>query len=249
MDKEHTMRKAILLTAFNRPDYLATVLDAWADVRGLEDWDFIISLDDAGSDNPAVTGTHSVASYFKRKVDVRILSQFPKLGVLKHPRVVIGQLFDEGYEFVLRTEDDLVPSDGILEYFDWVARTFSGVSDVKTVHAYSAAEQGRESVVRATPGFNPWVFGTWAKTWQDLADNWDEDYSTHNGVPGQQAGFDWNFDTRVYPKNNWFGIYPEVSRVKNIGEYGVHGTPENLPPSPTFKSKNEIRGGHFDLQL
>lgn len=243
------MRKAILLTAYDRPEYLADVLDAWTKVRGIEDWDFIISLDDAGSDNPQIAATRQVSTYFNRIVAVRILSQDPKLGVLKHPRVVIGQLFDEGYDFVLRTEDDLVPSDGILEYFDWASRTFQDTPDVKTVHAYSAAERGRETVARVARNFNPWVFGTWRASWSDLSANWDEDYSTFNDSPGRESGFDWNFDTRVYPKNGWFGVYPEVSRVKNIGAYGVHGTPDNLPKSPTFKAKNTILGGSFDLQL
>lgn len=258
------MKKAILLTAYNRPDYLAEVLDSWTEVRGIRDWQFIISHDDSGSQSEEVGRSLEVARYFQLQSDVRLMNsirpdnpgpsmvqmweQPEKLGVLRHPLVALNKAFEE-YDFVVRVEDDLVVSDGILEYFEYAAETFQHTDDVKTVHAYSKRDIGRESVYRAVKGFNSWGFGAWRRSWPDLRDNWDADYSTYNGHPGVQSGFDWHFDTRVYPARNWYGLYPEVSRVKNIGAFGVHGTPENLPKSPTFVNKNEIRGAHFDLQL
>lgn len=242
------MRKAILLTAHNRPDYLADVLDSWSTVRGLRDWDFVISIDEVNTEE--CREVILLAQFFQNKKhsNVHILRQSPKLGVLKHPYVVLDSLFDT-YDFILRTEDDLIVSDGILEYFEYAAETFEHMPDVKSVHGYNGSPEGKEQVIFAAQGFNPWSFGTWRTSWSDLRDNWDLDYSTYNGTPGNQAGFDWNFNTRVYPQNEWFGVYPEVSRVKNIGLHGVHGTPENLPESPTFTEHNEPRGGHFELQL
>ena len=241
------MKKAIVLTAFNRPDYLAEVLDSWLAVRGLEDWDFYISIDEYDPQSEV----SSLATYFQRRAltEVYIIGQSPKLGVLKHPYVVMDALFADKYDFVVRTEDDLVVSDGILDYFDYAIGAFQDAHDVKTVHAYTSRETGSEHGLYATQNFNPWIFGTWAKDWPDLRDNWDLDYSTYNGVPGHQAGFDWNYNTRVYPSNEWYGIYPEVSRVKNIGEWGVHGTPADLPASPTFVESNATHGGHFEFQL
>lgn len=242
------MRKAILLTAHNRPSYLADVLDSWTTVRGLVNWDFIISIDEDDSEDGK--DVIQLADYFQRKrpTEVKIVRHSPKLGVLKHPYVMFDSLFAE-YDFILRTEDDLVVSDGILEYFEYASETFEHVPDVKTVHGYNGSPEGEEQVIFAAQGFNPWTFGTWKRAWPELKAEWDLDYSTYNGVPGNQSGFDWNFNTRVYPKQEWFGIYPEVSRIKNIGLHGVHGTPENLPESPTFTPHNDIREGHFELQL
>jgi hypothetical protein len=243
------MRKAIVLTAYNRPDYLADVLDSWEAARGIDSWDFYISIDE--TDTEEFREVALLANFFQQKkhANTFIIRHKPKLGVLKHPYVVMDSLFSEGYDFVLRAEDDLVVSDGILEYFDYVARSYKDAVDVKTVHGFSETATGLEQVIIARHGFNPWVFGTWKRAWPELKENWDLDYSTYNGTPGNQSGFDWNFNTRVYPRNNWLGIHPSVSRVQNIGAHGVHGTPENLPKSPTFIPNNEIREGHFELQL
>lgn len=247
------MKKAIVLTAYNRPDYLAEVLDSWLQARGLYEWDFYISLDDP-EDNELKADVLNVIDYFKNQYKAEsfggsftLVRHSPKLGVLKHPYVIMGTLFQEGYEFVLRAEDDLVVSDGILEYFDWGARTFKDIPDVATIHGFSLADSSDEKLVEPKEAFNSWVFGTWNTQWEFLKANWDIDYSTNDGVSGRRSGFDWNFDLRVYPKHGLRGIYPEVSRVLNIGAYGVHGSPEDLPATPSFRSRNqEIE--YFDIQ-
>ena len=63
---------------------------------------------------------------------------------------------------------------------------------------------------------------------------WDRDYSTYNGSPGFETGWDWNLDTRVFPAHGLVAVAPRVSRVRNIGEVGERGTPEDLVPAPSF---------------
>lgn len=240
------MRKAIVLTAYNRPHYLRRVLDSWESVRGQDDWDFYISIDKS----PEVQTIIDLARRFQKRTraTVYISALSENLGVLKHPYIVMDRLF-QMYDFVLRTEDDLEVSDDILEYFNWTSGAFQGMADVKSIHAFSPDDAARPSVVRVKNEFNPWVFGTWKDDWADLKANWDLDYSTYNGTPGVESGFDWHFTSRVYPANSWYGVFPEKSRVLNIGAYGVHGTPENLPTSPTYEKRPASIGGRFDLQL
>jgi glycosyltransferase involved in cell wall biosynthesis len=242
------MRKAIVLTAYNRPEYLEQVLESWLKVRELNEWEFYISLDDSPVPE-TLNAMLAEIEWFAQEAPVSVyrFRNSPPLGVLKHPYVIMDYLFSEGFDFVLRAEDDLVVSDGILEYFSGMASMFEPQKDVLTVHGYSSKDSDNEYASRLRVGFNPWIFGTWRDRWPILKSNWDLDYSTNDGVHMSRAGFDHNFNLRVYPDNGYFGVFPEVSRVLNIGAYGVHGTPDLLPESPSFRHVNSELGGKFEF--
>ena len=165
-----------------------------------------------------------------------------RYGVLEHPWVALENLFqNEGYDFVVRAEDDLIVSDDILEYFDWAAEKYQNDADVATVHGMSF-EQHSEDVAKVSRinGFNPWIWGTWRDRWTEyISPSWDHDYSTFNVFPQNQSGWDWNLNTRVFPALGFVGIYPAMSRVDNIGVYGTHGTQENFHPATTFRKTQE----------
>lgn len=225
------MKKAIMLTVFDRTEYLSEVLKSWSDVRATEGWEFFISIDGGVDPTPVL----EIINEYIEDIPINVWEQEINYGVLMHPYVVLNELFTEmEYDFVLRTEDDLVVSADILEYFNWASEEFQNDSNVSTVHAFSDREQGIPSHVSKKQSFNPWVFGTWSDRWNFLKDNWDYDYSTNSGQELVQSGFDWNFNLRVYPEHGLYGVFPEASRVLNIGAWGVHGTPENLTKSPTF---------------
>ena len=159
-----------------------------------------------------------------------------RLGVLENPYAHLDALYAAGHGFVVRTEDDLLVADDVLELFAQVASTYADERAVATAHAFSADPVGAgadELVLGAQ--FCPWVWGTWRDRWLDLVGpTWDRDYSTYNGSPGFETGWDWNLDTRVFPAHGLVAVAPRVSRVRNIGEVGEHGTPEDLVPAPSF---------------
>lgn len=230
------MNKAIVLTAFSRFAYLDDVFDSWSKVRGLDTWDFYVSIDYSPVQQQVEEYIETLADEHNMKI--HSILQKKNLGVLKHPVVIMDRLFRD-YDFVLRTEDDLVVSDGILEYYDHLSEEFAFDERVQTIHGFSVDDRtDNQNTVSLLYQFNPWVWGTWKHKWINLSSNWDYDYSTYEDRPGNKSGFDWNFNLRVYPKNNWFGVFPDVSRVKNIGAWGVHGTPENLPISKSFIPNN-----------
>ena len=234
-------RPALLLTAFDRPHYLAPVLDAWTGVRGLHDWHLRVAVEPG----PVADDVVALVEGFVRRTghaDAEVVVNERRLGVLENPYVHLDALFGAGHPFVVRTEDDLLVSDDVLELFDHVASTYAGDTRLATTHAFSREPAGgaADALVRGT-AFCPWVFGTWRDRWTDLlGPTWDRDYSTWNGSPGFETGWDWNLNTRVLPAHGLEVLSPVVSRVQNIGAVGEHGTPEDLETAASFEAHQPV---------
>lgn len=221
------MKKALLLTAYDRVEYLEQTLQSWQQVRDFENWALHVMLE------PSPVQEQMIDILYKYAHDKTFISINPrKYGVLHAPWVGFERLF-RTYDFVVRIEDDLIVSTDILEYFDFCSE-LTLPDNVVTVHGYTPKSLSEYSV-HPEQRFDPWVWGTWRKPWQEIiGPSWDHDYSTYNIMPGYQSGWDWNLNTRIFPKLDLFGLYPGQSRVQNIGMYGVHGTPDNFTQSPSF---------------
>lgn len=230
------MKQAVLFTAMDRVPYLQETLMYWRQVRGLDRFDFLFSID-PGHFTQQVED--EVRIFIRdtgiKKARIRINPE--RFGVLHHPWVGFQSLFSEGYDFVFRTEDDVIVSRDILEYVEWGSETYAEFSDdVATINAYSE-DDGPEDQVVCSAQFKPLGWGTWKGRWDSLiGPTWDHDYSTFNGSPGNQAGWDWNLDTRVLPANNLHSIRPLSTRTDHIGVWGVHARPENYYRAPGFKA-------------
>ena len=242
------MKRAIFLTAYNRLNYLQETLDSWSRVRGLKDWHFVASIEPSSFQDQVV----EEFTEFARKVgldSIEIRINPERYGVLSHPWQGFQDLLDRrNFDFAVRAEDDLVVSDDILEYFTWASETYRNDPRVATVNAFSLVDSTDTHAVVHDDGFSAWLWGTWADRWNTyLVSTWDHDYSTFNGSPGNQSGWDWNLDTRVFPTFDVHSVRPEVSRVDNIGVYGVHGTEENFIQAASF-SRHHEPGIFFERQ-
>lgn len=209
-------------------------------MRGLHDWHLRVAVEPSGTRDAVV----ALVDAFVRRTghpDTQVVLNPERLGVLENPYVHLDALFTAGHGFVVRTEDDLVVSDDVLELFAHVATTYADDPAVATAHGFSPDATGPDEdgpgpeVLVRMNDFCPWVWGTWRDRWRDLiGPTWDRDYSTYNGSPGFETGWDWNLDTRVLPAHGLHAVAPAVSRVRNIGEIGEHGTPDDLVGAPTF---------------
>jgi hypothetical protein len=220
------------LTAFNRPQYLKEALSSWQKVRDLEDWDIYVQIE---PNDFAEEQANMVRVAFQDHPSVEVLINPQVYGVLHNPWVGFERLFmAKNYDFVVRTEDDLVVSADILEYFGWAAEEFQNNSQVATVNGFTYRD-GPSDEVALVPLFSPLVWGTWQDRWEGfLGPTWDHDYSTFNGEPGNQSGWDWNINTRLFPQHQLLACFPLASRVHNIGIHGVHSLPENYSTSESF---------------
>src|SRR5690606_27286940 len=113
---------------------------------------------------------------------------------------------------------------------------FKDQEDVAAVLSWAAAHRGGPAEAFKAGGFNPLNWGTWKDRWEFyIRDTWDHDYSTNNGRPGYQAGWDWNLNTRVLPSREKVCVWPGTSRVQNIGQHGTHADPNDYPVSTSFQ--------------
>ncbi|WNN94985.1 glycosyltransferase [Microbacterium phage Magritte] len=224
---------ALFFTAYDRVDYLRQTLQSWESVRGIQDWHVVFRIEPSPHQQ-------DVEVLFRLFAETMMLPSYEiivnetKLGVLEHPYVGFQELFQR-FDFVVRAEDDLLVSDDILEYFSWAAETYENDDTIATINGFSKLA-GTDYGIFRQQRFNPWIWGTWKRVWDRLLEpTWDHDYSSFNGVPGVESGWDWNIDTRLLTRFGYSAIYPENSRVQNIGLWGVHGTPENLLVASSFK--------------
>jgi len=236
------MTKAIFLTAYDRPELLARTMRSWELVRGVLGVPFLVMIEPGpkAEECAAIVEASFVRmGHLASHVEVNPT----RYGVLHHPWVGFEKMF-KNFDFVIRAEDDLCVSDDVLEYFDWAEAAFRDDSEVATVHAYTDGPGSDPEVVQVLSEFNPWIWGTWKNVWHDvLGPTWDHDYSTFNGTPGNQSGWDWNLNTRIFPQLGLSGVFPEMSRVDNIGVYGIHGTAENFRTAESFRPLH-ARGGY-----
>lgn len=230
---------ALIFTAFNRMNYFHRALSSWNQVPELKDWHVRFSID-AGPDAEMMTKIARQFVYGNELTDARVVVRDENLGVLHHPWVVFEEVFADGFDFALRTEDDLIVSNDSLRCAAFLRDQYAAEPTVACVNL-SSYEDGDPAAVRLRDEFNPLLWGTWKDRWQAvIGPTWDHDYSTNNGVAGVQAGWDWNLNTRVLPKAGLKVAAPLRSRVDNIGVWGRHSNPDTYFALPHFMQHYEV---------
>lgn len=109
------MKKAMTITAFNRPDYLSTVLESLKS-NNLKDYELFVGCEPV---NKEVINICNNIDFIKTYTQVN-----PQIyGVRKNPFEVLSRAFNSGADCVLYLEDDVVLSPDAVHfanwYFDW----------------------------------------------------------------------------------------------------------------------------------
>ena len=205
----------VCFTVNNRPHYLREALESWREVRGAGQ---VAALFSCEPGCPEAERVCAGVDFFERQT---MILQPEHRGVLLNPKLVLDHAFlTAGTDFAILTEEDMVVSTDILEYFAWAAGVYEPGERILGVTAAQIDPQpGSFSTVLEVPWFQGWCWGTWADRWSGIGPDWDTTYA-HNG-----------WDHRL--NDHWTGelgyrmAAPAISRVQHIGrEGGTHCSPQ-----------------------
>ena len=230
------MNKAIVFTISDRVDYLKKTLESWSNVRKLNQFDFRFNIEPSEKLEEI---ENVIMDFFKKtKVTGSIKINNKVMGCATNTWFSFDDLFKE-YDFVILAEDDIIVSQDIIEYFDYLENKYKDDDSVAIISANTKWTTRDPHLVVREKAFNGLVWGTWKKYWDNyFKDTWDFNYSS--GLNGTSSGWDWNITLRILPLNNLFSIHPLVSRSQHIGIDGIHCTPEifDQTQSPSFDSNS-----------
>lgn len=211
------MKLTIGFTAYRRPYYLEESLASWKQVRGVENIDKFLRLDPSDM----LDQQHDIIA--KSGLEIEVYDNPHRFGVMENPYQVLKLGFDRYCsDFVILAEEDLVVSTDVLEYFQYCAEEYSP-EEVLGICAFFPNEEGDPTATFKQENFGVWIWGTWSENWYNIIEpGWDHNYSTNNGIAGQQAGWDWELSRTTMRLHRPF-VHGAVSRSQHIGQFeGQH---------------------------
>jgi hypothetical protein len=229
--------KALVFTVFNRKDYLIRTLDAWSKVKNLGDYDIFFKIEPTKITRTMV----KIIKQFENKVEsnVHVIVNETVQGVHLNTWSVFDLAFEK-YNFVIYSDDDMIPSQDVADYFTELEKMYRDDPQVLFICAGSERDGFNPEFVSRVQSFPGRLIATWRDKWHQYVRNtWDFDYSTAG--PEGLSGWDWNVGLRVMPQNNLFSIIPHHTRCQHIGEVGIHCSPTDFHESQykSFKDNCE----------
>jgi hypothetical protein len=195
-------------------------------VRGTQHWLFHFSVDPSAELPEQLSLIEAFSEDLSSEVTVTVNDQ--REGVHRNPYLALDHCFKNS-QFVVLTEEDFVVSEDVLEYFDQLSDDYQEDVCIATVSARGGDGSNDPSLYEITEGSKFNVWGTWVDRWRSVLEpTWDMNYSTFNGSPGVESGWDWNFSSRVFPSLGMRSVHPLASKSDHIGYHGIHSTPANF---------------------
>lgn len=228
--------KAIFFTVYNRIDYLKESLEQWLFVEDVNEYDIYFRVEPSDIIDDVLNEIES----FRNKINAHtiVMVNDTKQGCGRNTWNGFEDLFSK-YNFVILTEDDILPAADVCKYFTYLENKYREDSDIAVISANYEFEGYSDVKVARIPIFRGQIWGTWKDRWQKyIRDTWDFAYDT--GEDGGPSGWDWNLTLRVLPKNNLKTIAPHAARSQHIGIKGLH-CDENVFESTQMKSFNKNR--------
>lgn len=189
---------------------------------------------------------NEVIDAFAARCPVPVIKHFnkEKLGVLRNPWHLFDHCFRiEGAKFVILGEDDFLVSPDVLNF---LCSAEKNAATMAVCAKWVGKGAGKNpSTWHRTTEFTGNIWGTWPDAWNKyLKETWDFDYSSGK-EDGSPAGWDWNIQLRVIPKNGLHCIVPTASRSKHIGVTGVHCTSEVFDDTVAWNFLSESYEGVY----
>src|ERR1700752_2352634 len=103
---------SVVFTCNNRPESLKETLESWASVRSISSWKCWAFVE------PSNRRTEVLDIINKCSLDFNIILNERQNGVLHNPWVALDTAFQDGSDFVVLAEDDIIVSSDTVEYFE-----------------------------------------------------------------------------------------------------------------------------------
>jgi len=222
-------RKIITFVGYNRSGYTKRVLEGLSKCKGIEEYTFLPCIE---------PGNDEVIAMIKNidfmKSDVVINRR--RLDCTENTFQALSRGFGLS-DYVIHFEDDIVPAEDCLIYFEWAKEKFKDSFPVFTICAYNKIEKKKfkDKDAYKTFGklwFTPWGWATWESRWKEIENNW-----------GLNKKYSWDVFMNFKLRNVRYEIRPTLGRTQNIGAEGGR----YVPNKEFHKEKqfNEFWAGSF----
>lgn len=208
--------KSISISLHNRPEYTKILFDNLNECFGIEDYNIVICAE------PENNQVIEMAKNF-RPDNTKLYINQNKYGCQANIFQCVSKGFILNPTFHIHLEDDTIPGRDLLKYFEWARQEYENDSSIFTISGYVNSNNPMENCSNSPTDdimsigkrqhFTPWGWGTWIDRWQAIKHDWDFGYT--------YEGWDVNMAKRL--RKNRYEIYPEISRIQNIGaKNGIH---------------------------
>lgn len=219
------MNNIIALTVGNRPHYLFEVIQSYRNVKSIEKYKLIASIDPI--DHRAWTCLDLLSKIDFMEVDAYINGNHdPNLRMIRNTFDVMIKGLQQT-DFLICTEDDCIWAPDILDYFEWTNNKYKNDSSIFTVNGYSHNQFDpiKTKNVYRRSHFHPMTFGVWKDRWDPVLSSW-----RWQRLPG------WDIHVDSELTHGRQTIYPHLSRVSHIGLLGTHVVDKNWHDKHIYNS-------------
>lgn len=216
----------LVMTCCDRLSYTQHTLESLAKCHGVSDINLDIFCEPNGVE---------VIEYVKKLnfCNINVHINPCRYGHTKNSHLSLKYGFDKYDEYVVLIEDDQLFAEDFLRlhmYFKYKYEHDSNVFSASAGHYININQKTIDEfdhVYTKFKWFSNQGWGTWPDRWEEFKDNW-EVYETvsdgryiknykHNG---------WDQKLNFVHRKDRHQVLPFLTRVKNIGEYGVHCYPK-----------------------
>lgn len=231
------MKKTITITAYNRPEYLKQVLESLSknDLNG-----FHLYCGVEPGNNEIIETINSI-----NFIDKTVVINEKRLGINGNPFNILSRAFNEGSEFNVYLEDDVIISPDAIKMSDWYLN-YPCKNDYfcfNLFHHKSSSNESDTTKIFPSKIFTPYGFCLTKNSWNNyFKNNW------HPKPTDVWNTWDCSINDFMI-KNGYKTLQPVLSRSNNIGQKnGINVTPEFW--NKTFKDviiNEQIYSTNFEL--
>jgi len=227
------MKKIITVKLWNRPPYVKKLVDSLENLKGIDNYKVIFSVDKSGENE-----TKIIKHILKNsKLDKEIYYHKTNLGCAGNTRFCLDKGFESDVDYVIHLEDDTIPAKDYLKFMEWGYEKSKSDKNIFAVCPFVRKDYNKVPLNKMDVNKcfeRSWFetgggFGITRISWLDILDKGNI-YGVLMPGNNRLSGEEWKkscviddkgtygWPMNMYFKENKLCLYPEVSRVQNIGE-------------------------------